>query len=110
MPHIIIRNCSMETVQFLSKQITPTLADIIGCPNDWIVFYCANYQSFVEGHNIDEDSVYVEVEWFERELYIQDEVVKIIHNAFLGLNRQETVIYFKKLDSKQYYENGVLCI
>ncbi len=115
MPNIRFTCLEISKVKDLSKTITLPLAEVIGCPNDWITFSADRMGDgylFCEGEVV-KDSVFAYVEWFDRGEHVKDAVAKIITDAVMDTKRDasetiETVtVVFTHIDKDNYYENGV---
>lgn len=111
MPSIRVSNLSRERIKTLSKELTQPLADVIGCPKDWLSFGVRDEVLYCDGEQMAQD-VIVYVEWFDRPKETKDKVAVLITKALSGtLSEAGAVIscvtvLFTVLDSQNFYENG----
>ncbi len=104
MPNINCCNLSEEKVIKLSKKTCNKLAEKIGCPSDWLCYIVKNEQIIVESE-INQETCYIEVEWFKRSDEVRDEVVNILDEQLREIGYKEIMIYFTELDVDNFYEN-----
>lgn len=104
MPNINCSNLNEEKVIALSQATCAKLAQVIGCPIDWINYMVKNETIIIESEK-NNDICFIEVDWFKRSDEIRDEVVNIFDEELRKLDYHEIVIYFNELDNDNYYEN-----
>lgn len=107
MPLIKVSGLDKNEVQKLSSDITPQLAKVIECPNDWLYFIFESDRSslYCEGNEV-LNEVYVWVEWFDRGEKVKNEVAQIITDNLIEKGMSTVTVIFKALDQASYFENG----
>jgi|GEM_PF-1216770 len=104
MPHIIFSNVKIETVTDFAIDYTSDLAALIGCPEDWILFY-ANESHIIVNKERSHKDCYVEVKWFDREEKIKTSVAQLITDFLESQGFTEIVVEFLVINNDNYYEN-----
>ncbi|MGL4741934.1 MAG: DUF1904 family protein [Sarcina sp.] len=105
MPMIKFRGIEKEEIRGESKKLVDNLAKIVECPRDYFTLEITNSDFIFNGEDVAQP-VIIEVSWFDRGQAIQDEVAKVITNAFKK-DREYVEVFFTKLEENSYYENGV---
>ncbi len=117
MPNIKATGFTALEVQKISKLSTEKLAKAVGCPLDWITFIAETTEKEVMFSNgeVVRDTVFLQVEWFDRGQEMKDLVAKILTDVIMELSRCdraenegiETIdIFFVDMEKTNYYENG----
>lgn len=108
MPRIIFKNIDKKTVQALSQQLDHVLAEIIGCPPDWLTFEHLENTIFSQGNDITTSTIYIEISWFKRTQEIQNQLACVLYETLNAKfsNQKEITIIFHELMPENYYENG----
>lgn len=107
MPRIVCKNIGKDSVKCLSEEMAHELASIIDCPIDWLTFEHIENTIFVLGHDVTDQSAFIEISWFKRDQGTQDQVAKSLYN-YLDKNtdKKEITIIFYELSKENYYEGG----
>lgn len=112
MPNIKTIGFTSSEVQELSKQATPELAKIIGCPADWITFIAETAEKdviFCNGEVV-QDTIFMQVEWFDRGQETKTALAKILSDLTVKLRNDVQIEYvdilFVDMEKTNYYENG----
>ncbi len=113
MPNIKFSNMDTLSVRKLSAAIGGELAKAIGCPAGVIAFIaCAPEGSAYCCGEAADDTVFVNIEWFDRGQEVKDAVAKIITDAVLNGEKWGifgfNTVNVAYIDSRKsdYYING----
>ena len=104
MPMLKFRGISAEEVKKESKFLVDRLAEVIECPKDYFTLEMIQSPYIFDGEFAPQPSI-IEVSWFDRGQDIQDVVATILTEHFKK-DRECLDIFFNKLDTNDYYENG----
>lgn len=106
MPHLRLSAIKEEDVKVISETLLEPLAFTLGCPEDYFTFEFVPSVFYFGGQKASNALATVEVHWFERTQDQQNLVAQMIHEALNAMGYAETIIMFKKLEEKAYYDNG----
>ncbi|MGL4656311.1 MAG: DUF1904 family protein [Sarcina sp.] len=104
MPMLKFRGITKEEVKKESKELVDKLAEVVECPRDYFTLEMIDSTYIFDGEEVLQPSI-IEVAWFDRGLEVQDMVANIITEHFKG-DREYLEIFFNKLETRDYYENG----
>lgn len=104
MPMLKFRGITKEEVKNESKILVDKLTKIIECPRDYFTLEIIDSTYIFDGEDVEQPSI-VEISWFDRGQEIQDEVAGIITEHFRK-DREYLEVFFNKLSTRDYYENG----
>ena len=105
MPQFRIHGIEPEKIVQISKEMTDTLTEIIGCPREYFVFECIQSTAIKDGEIIPVPP-FIEVYWFDRGLDVQDMVAKEVTTRVRSLGIPSIDIAFLKFERRNYYENA----
>lgn len=112
MPNLKVSNMNKEEVICLSERLSDALSSIFDCPSDWITYTMetAGESSVICCGKSLNDTVFINVEWFDRGQEVKDRAAHAITEAVRKLpqgERFETItVIFTALGKESYYENG----
>lgn len=107
MPYIKVRGLEVEQVQSLSAQLTPLMAQIIGCPEDWLCFIHTSECAFTQGKAVAQE-VFFHVEWFERGQGVKDALAQVLTQGVQKMRPtvETTTVVFVPQAKEDFFENG----
>lgn len=105
MPNINCCNLNEKQVLDLSKATADELANVIGCPRDWLN-YIVKSEKIINENEINNEMCYINIEWFKRSDDIAVKVVNIIDKSLRDLGFKEIVVYFNELEKNNFFENN----
>lgn len=106
MPQFTVRGVSAMTMSQVTKCLTPDLAKIMACPEDYFTYDCISSQSFYGGHSVP-TAPFIEILWFDRGREVQDKVAQAVNQAFTAAGVKELELCFKPVQKCDYYADGV---
>ena len=91
----------------VSRKMTDSLVEAMGCPRDHIVLEII-HSDYIEDGEIKRGNnwPFVEVEYFERPRETQDAVACIVSEFLREAGYPDADVYFRYLSAENYYENG----
>ena len=91
----------------VSRSLTDSIGEAIGCPRDHIVLEVIHSDYIGDGEVKDgNDWPFVEVEYFERPREVQEAVAGIVSEALRRAGYPNSDVYFRYLKPENYYENA----
>lgn len=104
MPMLKFRGITKREIVLASTELIDKLAKIIDCPRDYFTLELVDSMYIMDGEVVKQPSL-IEIAWFDRGQEVQDEVAKLLTESFKK-DRECLEIFFIKLETSSYYENG----
>jgi len=105
MPQLTFRGFSDSTVQRASETLTPILAEILECPEDYFTFDNLIVTSFFRGQRV-LTYPFIEILWFDRGKEARDSVALAVTKTVFEMGIPEVEISFTASEKDNYYSNG----
>lgn len=105
MPQLTFRGFSDATVERASELLTPQLAEILACPEEYFTFDNLNVTSFFRGRRVI-TYPFIEVLWFERGDEARNRFAQTVTAVLNQLGVPEVEICFVASAKEAYYSNG----
>ncbi len=91
----------------VSRSMTDSIREAIGCPRDHIVLEVIHSDYIEDGEVKDGNNwPFVEVEYFERPREVQETVASIVSESLRQAGYPNSDVYFRYLKPNNYYENA----
>lgn len=107
MPQILFKGCSETLVKKWSKTLLIPLSEAIGCSKDLFNFIHIKSDIFLNGEDISDKILIIEIKWGERDSKIKGFVANIITEEVSKDCEKEIKITFFDLNDEDYYKNGI---
>lgn len=104
MPMLKFRGIDAQEIKKESKILIDKLTVAIDCPRDYFTLEVIDNKFIFDGEFTAPPTI-VEVSWFDRGQEVQDKVAQIITEHFKK-DRDCLDVFFNKLNTNEYYENG----
>lgn len=102
MPHLRFRGCDDDLLECLTPVLVARLAEVIGCPPDWITV-----ESVPTRYLTRPSLAFAEVLWFDRGATMQDGVARVLAEIFAARGAAVPTVLFTRLAKGDYYEDGL---
>lgn len=107
MPFFRFHFVEASSLMAVSRKMTDRIEAVVGCPREHIVLEVIHSVIIGDGEIKKGEWPLVEVDYFERSKEIQDAVAKIISECLMEVGYTNSDVYFRYLNPRNYYENGV---
>ncbi len=105
MPQLTLRGITPQQAAQASRSLTPELAALFNCPEDYFTFDCLTVTSFFGGEPA-ATAPFIEVLWFDRGRALQDRAARCITEAFRLCGVENLEICFRATAPAAYYSDG----